>query len=69
MNIIGGVKNILILLLAAIFLSGWRAPAQTANPDANAKAKSILNYFKSLEARPDKRLLSGQFSDFGNGAS
>jgi mannan endo-1,4-beta-mannosidase len=40
-----------------------------ANPSANAKAGAILKYFHELSGRQEKRLLSGQFTDFGNGAS
>jgi mannan endo-1,4-beta-mannosidase len=42
---------------------------EPANPAANAKAHAILNYLAGLERRPDKRLLSGQFADFGRGAN
>jgi mannan endo-1,4-beta-mannosidase len=43
--------------------------ATPANPNANAKARAILKYFHELSGRQEKRLLSGQFADFGNGAS
>jgi mannan endo-1,4-beta-mannosidase len=59
------LRFLLILLLASVV----KAHGQTANPDANPKARAILEYFSSLEKRTDKRLISGQFSDFGNGAS
>lgn len=45
------------------------AAPEPANPQANAKARAILKYFQGLENRPDKRLLSGQFTDAGNGAT
>ena len=41
---------------------------EPANPEANAKARTILNYFVGLGTQKDKRLISGQFTDFGNGA-
>ena len=63
------MKPILCLSLAVILLSGCRTPQSPANPDANARAKAILKYFQGLEARPAKRVVSGQFSDFGGGAN
>jgi mannan endo-1,4-beta-mannosidase len=63
------MKSCLTLILSALALSGLHAAAQTANPDADAKAKAILTYMHGLESRTDKRVLSGQFSSFGNNAS
>ena len=63
------MNNIYRLLFAMILLSGCSAPQQTANPNSNTNTKAVLNYFQSLEARHDKRILSGQFSNFGNGAN
>ena len=57
----------LALTFAFTSLAG---PAQEpADTNANARARAILGYFQGLEARPDKRLLSGQFSNFGTGAN
>jgi mannan endo-1,4-beta-mannosidase len=43
---------------------------EPANPKANAQARAVLDYFHELSARKEgKRVLSGQFSDFGNGAN
>jgi mannan endo-1,4-beta-mannosidase len=63
------MKYTFSLLLAVICLSGCRTAQPAANPDSNAKTKAVLKYFQSLESRSDKRLLSGQFSNFGNGAN
>ena len=38
---------------------------EPANPNANSKARAILNYLQSLNARQDKRLVSGQFVGAG----
>ena len=38
---------------------------EPANPNANAKTRAILNYLHGLSARPDKRLVSGQFTGYG----
>lgn len=62
------MKNICCLLFAAVLVAGCRTPQAPANPNVNARARTVLTYFQSLEARPDKRLLSGQFSNFGNRA-
>jgi mannan endo-1,4-beta-mannosidase len=42
---------------------------EPANPNANAKARAILNYFQSLGTRADKRLVSGQFTGAGRGTT
>ncbi|HOW68117.1 MAG TPA: glycosyl hydrolase, partial [Verrucomicrobiota bacterium] len=42
--------------------------AEPANPKANKKTRAVLDYFYSLEKRSEKRILSGQFADFGAGA-
>ncbi len=63
------MKPFTSLLFAAILLSGCRTPQSPANPHTNDRAKAILNYFQGLEAQPDKRVVSGQFSNFGDGAN
>ncbi|HEY1661566.1 MAG TPA: glycosyl hydrolase [Verrucomicrobiae bacterium] len=64
------MKTVFCILLVAIVFSGHPAKAEpAANPDANAQAKAILKYFQGLETLPDKRLVSGQFANFGNGAN
>ena len=65
------MKSFLSLLgIGLLAGAGVAAPDPApANPNANAKARAILKYFHELSARPDKRILSGQFTDFGNGAN
>ncbi len=63
------MKNFCCLLLVVVWGSACRTAQPQADSHANTKAKAILNYFQSLESRPDKRLVSGQFSNFGGGAS
>ncbi len=44
--------------------------AEPANPNATPQAQAVLNYFHELSARREgRRIISGQFSDFGNGAN
>lgn len=63
-------ESICCLLSVALFSANFAANAVVpANPKANAKARAILNYLQGLSARHDKRLLSGQFTAFGRGAS
>jgi len=64
------MKTIPILLFANLLASCSLAAADLApaNPAVNPKAKAILKYFQGLAARTDKRVVSGQFADFGNGA-
>ncbi|HXR03750.1 MAG TPA: glycosyl hydrolase [Verrucomicrobiae bacterium] len=63
------MKKICCLLPAMIALSGCCPPQPPANPYANVQTKAVLKYFQGLEARSDKRLLSGQFSNFGDRAN
>src|SRR5678815_5396215 len=55
-----------LCLLASVISCSALEPA---NRNANAKARALLNYFEQLGTRKDKRLLSGQFLDFGDRAS
>ena len=66
------MKKLTLVLLAAGLMSVRLAAAQpvrTANPNANARTKAVLAYLTGLEKRTDRRLLSGQFVNFGNGAN
>jgi mannan endo-1,4-beta-mannosidase len=63
------MKNIFCLLLAAVLCSACQTPSPPANPESNTRTKAVLSYFQGLESRTDKRLVSGQFSNFGGGAS
>jgi len=56
-------------LACALWLSPQNARAiEPANPNANAGTRAILNYLDGLRTRPDKRLVSGQFTDYGSRA-
>ncbi len=65
------MKNVCCLLLALNLTSVCFAGAaqKPADPNLNAKGRAILTYFQGLEGRDDKRLLSGQFVNFGRGAN
>lgn len=54
----------LVLALPASALA-----AQPANPAANARARAVLDYFHSLATKTNKQVVSGQFTDFGNGSN
>jgi mannan endo-1,4-beta-mannosidase len=41
------------------------AEVTPVNPQTTAKARAILQYIADLEPRAEKRMLSGQFTDFG----
>jgi mannan endo-1,4-beta-mannosidase len=56
-----------IILLGATSLGIFAA--QPANPNANAAARATLNYLAALSGKTNHHILSGQFSDFGNGAN
>ena len=64
------MKSILSCAPALMFcVSVCLGASEPANPNAGAKARAVLKYLQGLEARQEKRLLSGQFTDAGNGAS
>lgn len=57
------------LVLHLLFAGVAANALEPANPNANAKARAILDYFQGLGARQDKRLVSGQFTGFGRGTT
>ncbi len=66
------MKTNLLLLLAAWLLNLGQVhstAAEPANPKASTAARAMLDYFHSLGTRTNKNILSGQFADFGQGAS
>ena len=63
------MKSTLPVLLTSALTCVAAFSAEPANPKANAQARAILDYLHGLSARTDKRILSGQFSNFGNGAN
>ena len=69
---VGGAKGVTLpSLLAILFLieSGPETRAtEPANPSATARARAVLDYLSDLPSRPEKRVLSGQFTDYGPGA-
>jgi len=66
--IIGKLTVRSLLTLSCLFSHRATAALETANPDANPKAKAILNYLASLSTKKERRIVCGQFTDFGNGA-
>jgi mannan endo-1,4-beta-mannosidase len=59
-----------IFCTALELVCGTGMSAEPANPKSNAATHAVLNYFHDLSSRTEgKRILSGQFSDFGNGAN
>lgn len=55
----------LLLLVLSAALGGSAPALEPANPNANPKARAVLNYLQGLEGRQDSRLLSGQFAGAG----
>ena len=58
-----------IMLVLVAGIHGSAVALEPANSKSNSKVRALLDYLVSLESRQDKRLLSGQFTDFGTGAS
>ena len=55
-------------ILAAVCVSAARA-VEPANRRSNPQVKAVLEYFYSLAGKADHRIVSGQFTDFGNGSN
>lgn len=56
--------------VAGCLTSTLGSAAEPANPSATPQARAVLDFFHELTARKEgRRILSGQFSDFGNGAN
>lgn len=52
-----------------VLMPAQRARAMDpANTKANAQARAILNYLEALPQRSEKRLISGQFTNYGSSA-
>jgi mannan endo-1,4-beta-mannosidase len=49
--------------------SALRPALTPANPKATVQARGVLNYLASLPDRADNRVVSGQFTDFGDGSN
>jgi len=63
------MKFTLLLLVGGIALNAFGHPDQPpANPKASPAAQAVLKFIQGLQNRPDKKLLSGQFTDFGTNA-
>ena len=57
-------------LCAVCASSAAGAPSQPANKKASPATQAVLNYFHTLsDQKGGKRIVSGQFSDFGRGAN
>lgn len=57
-----------LFLAALVTLPALCASAlETANPKATPAAKAILDYYGSLAAKPEQRLLTGQFIGYNSG--
>ncbi|HEY3854390.1 MAG TPA: hypothetical protein VGO67_08370 [Verrucomicrobiae bacterium] len=65
MRIIAAAFGLVVLSYAA----RANPDAEPANPHANASARAVLEYFHTLSDAQEHRIISGQFSDFGKGAS
>ena len=67
------MRTIVLLILCVAFRANCASGStDPANPHANPKARAILKYFQTLSAAPadsPKRILSGQFTDFGSRAN
>jgi len=58
-----------LLLLSAVLTGGCRTAQRAADPAANARANGILEYMRGRESSQKKRIISGQFDNFGSRAN
>ncbi len=65
------VHPLALILAVALWSSAVLGAPDTepANPRANPATRAVLKYFQGLSAAPDRRIVSGQFTDFGRGAN
>jgi mannan endo-1,4-beta-mannosidase len=54
---------LLLPILASVALAG--PASEPANPMADAGTRALLKYFQDLSGSPSRRIVSGQFSNFG----
>ena len=57
------------LVIALALAAGPLRAATPANPATTPAARAVLDYLAGRESRPEKHLVSGQFTDFGADAS
>jgi len=62
------MRRIAIAMLAAALGAATAKAAEPANRASNPRVRAVLDYFHSLAGKAEKRILSGQFADFGNSA-
>lgn len=60
-----------IFWLSALLLSnqGRMDAIEPANTNSAPQTRAVLTYIQSLETKQEKRILSGQFTDFGHGSN
>ncbi len=58
------MSGILVVLCVS---STWAV--EPANRKSNPQVRAVLDYFYSLAGKTDSRIVSGQFTDFGNGSN
>jgi len=63
------VRALGIGLFACVTLAAAGADTSPANPHASAATRAVWQYFQDLNSASERRIVSGQFSDFGKGAS
>jgi mannan endo-1,4-beta-mannosidase len=58
--------HLVATVAALVVLQGPKV--EPANPAASEKARAVLGYLTNLPTKGEKRILSGQFTDYGPGA-
>ncbi len=63
------MRLILIQSVFAILSASSVWAAEPANRKSNPQVRTVLNYFYSLSDKTENRILSGQFTNFGDGSN
>jgi mannan endo-1,4-beta-mannosidase len=61
-------KPLFVPALALLICCKAAMALEPANPKTTAKGRAVLDYLASLPDRKDSRVVSGQFTDFGDGS-
>lgn len=58
-----------MLMLSAVMFVPSTEAAEPANRKSNPQVRAVLDYFYSLSGKTENRILSGQFTNFGDGSN
>ncbi|NLH15612.1 MAG: family 16 glycosylhydrolase [Phycisphaerae bacterium] len=63
------MKRVVMLMLSAVMFVPSAQAAEPANRKSNPRVKVVLDYFYSLSDKTENKILSGQFTNFGDSSN